>query len=249
MPCPLRTTTILRFPALNAALRSCASRTSARAYAYTQPHRLPRIMAPATSHAFSTFENLEQILLHYAVFEDEQTTTTGFLHAKHRPETKWRHLGRGITRLLVSACRVNWYRHETITKSLSLQQIMFFKQKSVPAGLLLNPLIGRIAQTVTSVQEDDTLSPTWHKMLAVQTSESQVVLQGKHFSSGGYYSTIDVSFASDVRIRVLATWIASPRFSVSCQRVEGQIAPVMALESDNCMKRVCHKSTHGVGGR
>jgi hypothetical protein len=210
-------------------------------------------MAPATSLVFSTFEILEQILIYYVMFEDEQTTTTSFVHAKYWPKTKWQDLGRGITSLLVSACRVNRYWHDTIANSLPLQQTMFFTPKRVPAGLLLNPLVGRIAQAVTSVQEDDTLSPTWHKMLVVQASESQVVLQGKHFCGGGYYSTIDVFFASDVRMKVFATWIASPKFSVSCRRVEGHIAPVMALESDNCMKHgigeVSYKSTQGVGGR
>jgi hypothetical protein len=210
-------------------------------------------MYPPTSPVFFTFEILKEILLYYVMFVSEQTITGGFLVAKHRRDTKSQGSYRGITSLLVSAFRVNRYWHETITSSLPLQQTMFFKPKSDPAGLSLNPIIGRIAQIVTSVQEDAALSPTWHKMLGVQASDSQVVLRGKHFSGGGYYSTIDVSFVGDMRMKVFATWIASPKFSVTWQRVKGHIAPVIALELDNCMKRgtgeVSYKFTHGVGGR
>jgi hypothetical protein len=38
-------------------------------------------------------------------------------------------------------------------------------------------------------------------------------------------------------MRVFATWIAGPKFSVSWQRVKGHITPVVALELDNYMKR------------
>jgi hypothetical protein len=161
--------------------------------------------------------------------------------------------GRGITFLLVSGYRVNRYWHATITKSLPLQQAMFLKPKSVPAGLLLNPLIGRIARTVTSVQEDEKASQTWHKMLVVQTSESQIVLQSKHFSGGGYYSTIDVSFAGDVLMVVFATWISKSPFPISFRKWDRYETPVIVLERDNCTKRgigeISYKATSGVGGR
>jgi hypothetical protein len=189
-------------------------------------------MASAESPVFSIFEILEQILLHCVMSKDERT-----IGAKHQQKTGLRDPGKGIAFLLVSGCRVNKWWHETITNSSPLQQAMFLKRKTVPAGLLLNPLIGRIARTVTSVQEDDKAPKTWRKMLVVQTSESEVVLQGTHFSGRGNSLTQEVTFKGDVRMNVFATWIAEPAFSISCQKVDGHKAPVMVLKQVTCMKR------------
>jgi hypothetical protein len=210
----------------------------------------PRITTLATSSVFSIFEILEQILLH-VVSEDEWTSTTG--HTKYQPKTKLRDSGRGITFLFVSGCRVNKYWNETITKSAPLQQAMFLQRNPSQRGLLVNPLIGRIAQIVTSPEKDDKDFKSWHKMLVVQTLKLQVALHGKHMNGGGYYTTYEVSFAGDVRMDVFATWIANPRFAVVCQKLDEHKTPVLDLEFDNCMQRgtgeVSYEATSRAGGR
>lgn len=210
-------------------------------------------MAPTESPISFIYEILQQILLHCITPEDERNTTTSHLDARYQQTSKLRDPGSGIAFLLVSGCRVNKFWNETINTSSPLQQAMFLKPDFVSAGLRLNPLIGRVARDISSVQEDDKAQQTWHKMLVVQTSESQVALQSKYFSGGGYFTTFDVSFAGSVRMDVFATWIAGPGFSVYCQKMEGHESPVLTLEFGNCMKRgigeVSYKSTPGAGGR
>jgi hypothetical protein len=207
----------------------------------------PRITTLATSPVFSIFEILEQILLH-VVSKDEWTTTTG--HAKYQPKTKLRDPGRGIAFLLVSGCRVNKYWNDVITGSAPLKQAMFLQQNPSQRGLLLNPLIGRIARIVTSPEKDDKGLESWRKMLVVQTSESQIDLHGKYFSGGGYYTAHQVTFAGGVRMDVFATWIASPKFAVVHRWAELYERHVLDLEFDNCIKRGSGEDSYkGVSGR
>jgi hypothetical protein len=194
----------------------------------------------ATSSVLSVLfltELLEQILLHCALSEDTWITHLGEIGAMNPPKTKLRDYGTGIAFLLISGCRVNKFWRATIQGSPQLQEAMFFKSRSISVGLTLNPLMGRIIRAVTSVQEDDEAFQSWHKMLVVHTSKSQVVLQAEEHGYGGYYCIVNVTFAGNVCMNTFVTWISKPAFALSCREVDGYKAPVMILKTDNCIKR------------